>query len=289
MAMKTSFHPYFIYNEDNEVMGLFFDNGYCGEHEMGISSLQRDFQIDTTLLGLDGRKIKECPKELTFVKYKQRNVKRAYLHYSKFKSPYNLTFEEQKKCVKDFYYVATNKKESQWISVAWCRDSFCIYAAGSKNVDALEKIYNSFKGLDVDLFVGSDKEDNPFYHGGLVLLIDSLVSKEDKKEYYDKDLDIKTLMEKAKPYIDLLGKADKRFYCCEPYWVDKEKGSIRFWLNPCDQDNCYWGDVSPQDLIDWSKDEGIIPNHGTLFQKEHPDEYKIFQSQINSMKKASSL
>ena len=124
------------------------------------------------------------------------------------------------------------------------------------------------------MYVGNPTPENPFSRGGLVFMIVSTLPDDFKEAMYDSDYDAKMLSEKAQPYIDMVRKAGLKFHALSPRWANEEKTELRFWLNPWDQQNNYFGWVTIGDLLDWIKGKGIIPGHGFRFEKEHPEACK---------------
>lgn len=78
----------------------------------------------------------------------------------------------------------------------------------------------------------------------------------------------------AKPILELLKENNKIYFACAPEWINGEDSELRFFLNPGNRKEEYWGWVSKQALLDWIDGKGIIPGHGLNFEREYPEEYE---------------
>lgn len=286
--MRETFSPEFITNENGEVVGFFFSSCGCAEQEFGISRINKAFGIDNAILGLDGRKVNKIPKELSFIKYKSKGVECAVLMYDDYYNLNSMDKVRAKQVIKETCKVKTAPidDETTWVSAAWSSEDFCISVAGEKNIKALEVFYDTFSINDMVIFVGT-KSKNPFERAGLIFLIYSMVDNETKEAYLKQDLDAKELSDTAEPILAKLDEAGKKYHACVPEWENKEKGILRFWLNPWDQENNYFGWVSEKDLLDWINDTGVIPGHGFKYEKENPKEYKKLQESIKAAIKSA--
>lgn len=188
------------------------------------------------------RKITVFSEDLFFVKYEKDNIERAILYYRK-QYPFSRikSGEELVKMMEGSWELETESKKDEWISTAWSEGDFCIYGAGKENVDLVEKIYEAFKALDVIIYTGTKTPGNPFSGVGLIFQFESMMSEEEKQEFLDFDLNERKLEEKAEPIRNALKEAGKRYFACSPEWIDKEKETLKFFLNPHNQDECYWG------------------------------------------------
>lgn len=278
--MRQSYRPDWIIT-DGVFNGIYFDNGGCAEHEFGIKSLQKDFGINSNLLGIDGRLITVKPSNVVFLKYKQNKIKRAVLMYRPF--GFDFTDTNDSKAIRNWLKTYGWAKlrpyddETSWLSTAWSESDFGIYGAGDENVEYVEQLSKAIDEHDLIMYVGNPTPNNPFSRGGLVFMIASTFDESFKKDMYDADYDSYILQQKAQPYIDMVRKAKLGFYALSPRWVDKEKGIIQFWLNPRDQDNNYCGYITPGDVVDWVHGKGIVVGHGNRFRYDYPDEYKALK------------
>lgn len=276
--MRATYKSNIITNEEGQNYGFFFGNGGCAEHEWGIKRLVSRFGIDNSILGMEGRKITKIPEELKFVKYKKKGISRAFIYCPSWFMKKDTNKDEIIKEIEGHYEIRTNLEDNS-VSASWCEENFCIYVTGEDNVTFLERLNQAFVEKDVCMWVGSYTE-NPFDHGGLIFMILSLVSDEEKKVCYDTDVYYKKLTDAAAPILKKLKDADKKYYACSPEWTDETESTLRFWLNPCDQQENYWGWVSEKDLLDWIENKGTIPGHGRKFEKEHPEEYKELHKEV---------
>ena len=276
--MRLSYQPNFIIT-DGVLNGIYFNNGGCAEHEIGIASIRQDFGMDDAKLGVEKRTISKKPNGIIYLKYKQSKIKRAVLMYRSYGFS-NLDLNDKKAVRK---YISTygvfktrpyKDDETSWVSCAWSDKDFGIYVAGDENVEMLDKIVQAMDNNDLMMYVGNPTPDNPFSRGGLVFMIVSTLSEDFKTMMYNEDYDAKLLCEKAQPYIDMVRSAGLKYHALSPRWKNEKKEEVMFWLNPWDQQNNYFGYVTVGDLKDWTKGKGIIVGHGFRFEKEYPEEYK---------------
>ena len=276
--MRTSYKPDFIVT-DGVFNGIYFNNGTCAEHEFGIAPLRRAFGIDANKLGIEARTITRKPEGIIYLKYKLAKIKRAVLMYHPC-GFYEVDPNDPKSIRKYlnsrsiFQTRPSKEDEISWISCGWSDNDFGIYVAGDENVEALDRIVEAMNNNDLMMFVGNPMPKNPFSRGGLVFMIASTVTEEYKTKMYDEDYDAMLLRKKAQPYIDMVRRAGLKYHALSPRWADDARTKVVFWLNPCDQQNNFFGWVTTGDLKDWTKGKGVIPGHGFKFEKEHPEEFK---------------
>lgn len=275
--MRETFRPGFILNGDTAV-GFNFSNGGCAEHEWGIEILQKILGITPEISGIEGRKIRN-KENIKFVKYKNKGLSQAFMCcdiYHDIIVPNNMT--ETKKNIKKLSYCLIidnryDKNKTEWISSCWDRSAFAICVAGDENVKNLEKVYEMTQNNDAMCLVGT-QSNNPFERDSLVILQISSMSNEEIKEYYDYDEDMKALALAAKPILEKLNEAGCEYYACAPEWLDKEKGTLKFFLNPRNQKEFYWGWVTTEELLDWTQGRGTIVEKGKLREGKEYEEFE---------------
>lgn len=295
--MRTSYNAEFIVDENGEAVGFYFSNGTCAEHEFGIQKLKESFGIDDSLLGNGKRSIiqkmkdhfstpnlrfgyvcrliTKCPENLLFVKYSYAKIKRSAMIFQPYY--YDLDISDKKEIRKYLKRIPVDTRgydKQEWISTAWSDKDFAIYAAGEENAAGLEKLYDAFIKNDIIMYVGNPTPNNPFSRGGLVFLIASKLDDEFKQNMYDIDYDHYQLELASADIIKKVRDAKLGYFALVPHWLDKEKGTLKFWLNPYDQQNNYFGWVTTSDLLDWVNGSGFIPGHGFAFEKNNREEFK---------------
>ena len=274
--MRQSYHPDFV-EDEGQMIGFYFDNGGCAEHEWGIKKLEQMFGIDRKKFGFEGRLITRGSNEVVYFKYKSQKIERACLLYSCRMDYVDKSDKKAvRKAIENFGCFKTrtyNEGENSWISAGWSDEDFGIYVAGKEYIEHLDKIYEAFCNNDIVMFIGNAMPNNPFSRGGLTFIIGSAFSEENKQEMYDVDMEEYQLQEAARPIIEKVRKAGLKFHALSPQWCDEKKTKLRFWLNPWDQQNNYFGWVGVKDLEDWIKGKGFIPGHGFAFERSNKEEY----------------
>lgn len=136
--MRQTYNPCFI-NDEDVLKGFYFDNGGCAEHERGINKLEKYFEINKDIIGIEGRAITKVPKELFFTKYSSKKIPRAYLHMSIYNLINSITDKKEiRKRIQNTYELKTQTygKEKEWVSAAFDDDSFAIYVAGKETLNS---------------------------------------------------------------------------------------------------------------------------------------------------------
>lgn len=230
---------------DNEFVGFLLSADFTAEHEWGVDGILRSFNIDRTT-------IKDQVND---------NVENIELGFKRNKDSQSLKILEGKK---KGFYLFTNPNYTDYdidflerVSFeegAWDGDDFSIYAENKEN---LEKILEAEKENDISItLVGTD---NPFGGGGLAILINSKIPKEEKEKRIKSEQDYIDLLVKVKKtgIEKLLKDNDKGYFALSPR-LDEE-GNLKFWLNPKEQRKNEAGWYTIEDLKLWVENKGPIP------------------------------
>jgi len=109
------------------------------------------------------------------------------------------------------------------------------------------------------VWFGGGAKNNPFDRNGLVVAITSLVPQSIKDYMVEQYNEVRRLEEadKATGIKDYLEKKGKRYFACSPRF-DADNISVRYWLNPWDQQNNNFGWYSADELRAWA--DGVVGN-----------------------------
>lgn len=153
--------------------------------------------------------------------------------------------------------------DDQDVIGAWSGDSGFVVGVKDQNVHdmLLEAIDNC------DLIVTGRslfaREDNPFSGNGMKLMVRSLIPQEWTQAWIEADQAARRL-EKAVNETGIkkrLEKAGRRYYALKPHWFGDDETDLRFFLNPCEQQENNFGWFTVEELDQWIKGEGPIPKH----------------------------
>lgn len=267
-------------------VGVLLEPNACTEHEVGIKELKELFGCDLEAApGLARRtntvttRINFCKKEVPLVKLFEDDESSVLLGNEHYISSLceqiegNSLLEAVKNTCSELR--AYRLGEKQDISSAWSGKDFGIVATG-KNKAYLVELYENFKKNNVVITVGGRR--TWFCGQGLVLAIADRLPKEVVHKIEERDRFNDALNE----YHEKLGieerlrathdpenwKVGCRYFCLAPKWkseLDFEFDTdydVVYYLNPHNQQDCYWGWVTVEDLEDWIKGKGKIPTNG---------------------------
>lgn len=268
----------FIYDENQQVIGLNLGADFCAEHEWGIDGIKRGFGmpinenekpfaswwkailgIGKPVMGIDKRAITKCPDtllkgestiETTDYSDKKRKKQKLKVYYLGYKSYFygedkHQIFKQKLKEIWD-----GSKQVWGW----WAEDDFMV---ASTNKEAIDQLFQAFQNKDVVIMLGGG---HVFKNSGLCLIQKSKISEENKKYLYDNDFESWQLKQAAVKtgIYERIEKGGKRFFALSPRWKDQDKKEIVFWLNPQEQQKYSSGWYSVEDLDKWVKDEGPV-------------------------------
>ena len=269
--MRKARNAKFLYDENNEMIGVDLGADFVAEHEFGITHIKLMFGICEVkekatgnpitkrikdffgmkdyepIFGIEKRAITKLPRELK-VRKLQKN-KNTY--YTLIVDYYN-DYEKNLPMELNLNWFAKDVHQEE-IGTAWDERGFGIIVDKSHKKD-LENLVKTFNNLDI---VIGQANSIAFENGGLLLMKKSAFSKEtaDKvyqqdKDYYDLHVDVYNTGIEEK-----LKNAGKGYYALSP---KRENGEIMFFLNPEKQNIYNYGWFTLQDLEDWAEDKGKI-------------------------------
>lgn len=250
---------------DGTVIGIALGADYCAEHEWGIEELKHIFGITEKGYGIERRTITKVPTEVKngwgdtksyvrLIDTKKNLILLVYQHAN------DETFDIKNHLIhrppKSYY--------GDRLITAWDGKSFGISAATKEDREALMAIYDAMMRKDLAIWTGGG---GIFKNPGLVLAIASLVPADNAQILYDADVDREKL-EKAvikTGIVKKLERAELEYLALSPKWASSISGdgetkySVVFWLNPMDQRLYNHGWFTVEQLEQWIKGEGPIP------------------------------
>lgn len=268
------FNKSLLRTDEGAVLGVNLGADHCAEHEWGISTLQRNFGIPQGVVcGVEGRQVTQGFERLAFVSGKRtRTIQRARqkskhtVYYAMLLTLNGLDAETAlKRGIEGLYLgdwtIKTIEKEGVSIDSAWDDRGFRVALQGmdKESCAPLQALYDAFKQNDVCISIGGSL--NPFDRGGLCLTIASQIPQTTRESVKAQDEDhIALLAAAAATGVEAaLKAADRRYFALSPRWADESRTSVKFWLNPYDQQRNNHGWYTPEDLMLWTKGEGPVP------------------------------
>ena len=232
---------------ENKFIGYVLKADFCAEHELGIKDMMSKFGIEKTSIK------EQVEKESFFKKVKfgfKKNTSTDVLDMLETKKgAYLFTKNSYIKYTEEKLKKQSNNKGS------WDETNFIIY---SENKENIKELLEASKNKDLSITIVSG--DNPFGGGGLAIMINSRIPKEQKDEKINSEKKLAEIYRKVKKtgIEKLLKDNEKSYFALSPSL--KEDGSLILWLNPVDQKNNNSGWYSIEELKQWVNNEGPIPN-----------------------------
>ncbi len=242
---------------------------YCAEHEWGIKALHAAFGVknDIKTYGLKKRKISKVPDTLVWVKLidgRQGFAYRNYWYTDDRKAAVadvaakSLVGDSDLKSF-DVFDRGTHKMKANpvQLTAAWSEADFACLSKDSTDIKYLREIFEQFAKKNIVFTFSSALP--AFENPGLIIAIADRLPKEVTDMWLTADKDtheIEKFVAKSK-VRELLAKAGKKYFALSPKrWED---GSIKFWLNPMEQNrnNCGW--FTLEQVQEWADDKGPIP------------------------------
>jgi hypothetical protein len=254
--------PLFLHKK-NAFIGIHLPADFTAEHEWGIEKIKLSFgipDVETTKppFGIERYKATIAPEAI--VQEKDDRIALAVIYrpwrevnlfeYSELKGRLYDESDKRNKADKSSEFETYDIKARG----AWDGDDFGIIAEGEKAKNLLTTLHEAIKAKDVIAFLGGGSF---LQNGGLNIAIASAVPKKLQKD----------LAETHKKTADLYNKAQatgiyekvpqKMYYALTPNW-DKD-GTVRFWLNPTEQQSNNFGYYTVKELEQWMQGKGPIP------------------------------
>lgn len=254
--MRRSYNGEFSINDNGVLVGINLGADFCAEHEWGISGLKNSFGLKDNLKvwGIEKRRIQVIPHELELLERKgQKNKKQYALVFNPSAAWLKEMYPD-----KDCFPSELSLYEGDMLAAAWDENSFGILVS-SEHKEYLNEIMTAFHNKDIAIGLGGG---HVFKNAGLSIMIISRLPKEYLESLYEKDKDYYELQKAAEKtgIKKVLEKANRRYFALSPRWADENKKTIRFWLNPMDQQTNKSGWYTVDDLKLWAKGEGPIIN-----------------------------
>lgn len=245
--MRQGYNNSIIYTDDRDFLGVNLGSDYCAEHEWGTNKIKLKFGINGSLLGIDGRKVSKVPNNLAWIE-----------NYRLMKNPRDnrlwcgIYFDYD---IEKPYVNAVSYDDKCDLISAWDGSSFAVISCNQQNVKLLKQLYNAFQNNDVLMWLGGG---GVFKNCGLCFGIASKFPKQIADEWMCKDIENNKLMSEFKStgIEDKLNAADKRYFALKPH--RDANGSLKFWLNPVEQNKYNFGWFNLEDLEAWAQGKGPI-------------------------------
>jgi hypothetical protein len=239
------------------IAGINLGSDFCAEHEWGIKDIKIEFGIpsDLGVYGIKRRQITRVPPHFNWVACKK--TAGFVLHPWLSKEPEKLAgFSE----LSDHYKYDKKPVDPNVsrLRAAWDESSFGVVSDRREDKDSLNTIYTQFEKKNIIIMMAGNALpvfDNP----GLVIGIADAMSEEILKAWYDHDKEHHRLRKDfdATGIEKLLREKGKQYHALTPH---REKdGSMRFWLNPRQQQDNNYGWFKLEDLQEWAEGNGKIP------------------------------
>jgi hypothetical protein len=250
------------------VLGVALGFDFCAEHEWGIRKMLDRFGVTNhpRALGVKKRRITGLPSGFTFAKVGKRQ---GILLPTDFSARYDKT----KYALVPYWWNQLHLRGYKGFHAAWDEESFCVTSDDKADKKALLGIYGAFLERDVaiTLLAGT-----PFHNRGLAFIIASRISKDDAKAWHDADAERLRLDDymRRTDIEKVLRKAKKGYFALVPHMKD---GSVKFWLNPFEQDKYKAGYFDLADLLMWADDTGPVVKKPQLTAEE-----QNFQDEVDA-------
>lgn len=275
--MRAGMRPEWLCDAVGRVVALNLGADFTAEHECGIKGLKR-------ILGMDGQ-VEEYSREKPIYTKPHGIARRTITDGSQVK-----LFEHKGEalliCQGEHYhkYLSENIErhgaDAVWdryipgdlrswrakdLATAWDDSSFGVLAKKA-DVEKLRELYQAFQANNIAVWLGARVL---FKNGGLVLCIADRAPSEclETMRAGDEDTEKLQAASDATGITKRLADAGKGYFACSPRWItdDMKKKSahpVMYWLNPTEQDKNNYGWYTVEQLDQWIKGAGPIPNKG---------------------------
>jgi hypothetical protein len=244
--------------KEGELFGIFIESDFCAEHEWGVKGINRDLGVPgvqgTDLIGVPARTITKCPSNLM---YMEQGKRAALVLQSTFRVNDSVKefFDHLNKMLQ--YDYAHGQLTRYGIAGLWDQDTFAVVVQDKDNIEKLSKFYEQFQQKNISIIYSLH-----VFHldSGLGLVLADKLEELHGKEYKEADLSANRLQKasEATGIHEHLREHGKQWFSLRADWADKEETSLRFWLNPFDQENNNFGWFTVEELKQWAKGEGPI-------------------------------
>ncbi len=217
------------------------------EHEWGTKGISQKLGIDSSKIGVEGRKVSKTTDHLVWldsVKFNEKNKKDK----NRWSGFYLKQYSDD-----DIYFNGGDWDPN--LFTQWDERGFCVISSNKETIEKLRKIYDAFAKNDIAIWRGGG---GVFRNAGLCIAIASALPKDITDGWYNHDVAHNQLMAdfKATGIEEKLKKAGKGYFALSPRREDD--GSLIFWLNPTEQRIHNYGWYKLADLEAWARNEGPI-------------------------------
>lgn len=237
----------FLFDDEGKPIALNFGSDYCAEHEWGIKDIRRTFDMDDQALGMDKRLVKRPSENIVWVSAETKGKSNSTVKYEGFwlRSWSGATEPNEV----NFY-----RDTTLW--TGWSERDFGAFSTDPKEILMLKEFYDALRmpnGAAIWLGGGG-----VFKNAGFVVGLVSRFPKETRMQWYDTDVAAAKLKEDAEAtgIHARLKAAGKGYFACSPRRA--EDGSVKFWLNPEQQDRTNYGMFTVEELDQWIAGAGPI-------------------------------
>lgn len=270
--MRRGNKPELIYDETRKtdgkplLLGVNLSADFCAEHEWGIKDIRMAFGLpdETGIHGINRRQITAAPKGLAWVKYAAKTyVGRYDVERGLAKKTGDVTLKNEGFVFHSSYgleperLARSSELSGLGLRGAWSEDDFAVVSNNPDEIAALREIFAEFEKKNIVICMSGAMA--AFDNAGLVLAIASRLSVKVCEDWYNHDREQEQIKKEftATGIEKTLKAAGKRYYALSPRRF--EDGSLKFWLNPMEQQQNNYGWFTLEDLQAWSRGEGPIP------------------------------
>lgn len=250
--MRRGNNPAIIINE-NTVVGVSLSADFCAEHEWGIAGIKHAFGISESesVYGIQRRTITKVPGSLAWVSYTKEKERWEGFIYRSF------YFDSPSKAASQSSELVSYKST---LAAAWSEDDFAVVSSEKERQEVLKEIFSNFARLNIVIMLAG--KSTSFDNSGLVIAIADRIPRQHVDAMYIADAEHHKLMKEfaATGIEETLRKAGKRYFALSPR--RQKDGSLRYWLNPMEQDKNNYGWFTLEDLKLWAENKGPIPMKG---------------------------
>jgi len=263
-------------SNDGTIYAINLGADFCAEHEWGVERLRREMGIasDEPRTGFNYHTAKVAPGD-KFISFIGKGHQFIVLDgmFSFYKND-----EKRLKDLKADYSKGTRElgfitwrgdKQPKILSTAWDEKSFGIVIGKDADKDLKEfgkKLINAIEAGDYAVWFGGNAKGNPFARSGMVVGITSLVP-QDVKDYMTAAYKEQARLEAADAATGikkLLEEKGKKYYACSPKF-DADGVSIKYWLNPQEQQKHNYGWFTADELRAWADE--VVGNKIDMVKK----------------------
>lgn len=248
------------------VIGISLGSDFCAEHEVGIKGLRSALGVAAKFEnGIQDRINTKLPPTFNFNEYKTPSGEDAawlIVGSSRYERVLANDFPIYLRSESDFMRsLSKNKKDhSDNMVCAWDEDGAIIHVRTTKEVERLKELVQAFEKNGVALGGDLINRQKYFEASGIIFVIADRVPAEIVKRTLIKDQSKMRLRAAASDLglEEQLKRAGKHWYALIPSWKDSKEEDIVFFLNPTDQSKYQSGSYTPDQLLQWAKDEGPV-------------------------------